>query len=154
MMKYVSIVLCMIWTIVCLAGCSGGKITTEAVTGMITMDGKPLVGANVGFTPKTEGQGHPGYALTDENGKYVLQTLLGAANAGTTSGEYHVTVSKKEIPETKVAEYGSSGYQPMSGGSQPKETLPPVYTDPNTTPFSASVQKGKNTFDFNLESKQ
>ena len=152
MMKQISIVLSIFLAFVCLQGCSGGKIATEAVTGTITLDDKPLAGANVGFTPK-DGQGHPGYALTDENGKYVLQTLLGEANAGTTTGEYSVTVSKKETPETKVAEYGSSSYSSMSGGAQPKETLPAVYTDPKTTPFSASVAKGKNTFDFDLKSK-
>ena len=151
-MKQVSFTVCLFLTVWCLAGCSNGKIATEAVTGIITMDDKPLAGANVGFTPK-DGQGHPGYAMTDENGKYVLQTLLGEANAGTTAGEYSVTVSKKEIPETKVAEYGSSSYSPMSGGAQPKETLPAVYTDPKSTPFSASVTKGKNTFDFDLKSK-
>ena len=153
MTKQLSFVLCLIFMTACLVGCPSGKIATEAVTGTVTLDDKPLAGANVGFTPKTEGQGQPGYAMTDDNGKYVLQTLLGEANAGTTAGEYAVTVSKKESPEMKVAEYGSSGYQPMSGGSQPTETLPAVYTNPTTTPFSASVQKGKNTFDFNLKSK-
>jgi len=152
-MKHVSIVLCLVLTIACLAGCPGGKLATEGVTGTVTLDNKPLAGASVGFSPKTEGQGHPGYALTDEDGKYVLQTILGNANAGTTTGEYIVTISKKESPEMQVAEYGSTDYKPPMGGSQPKETLPSVYTDPKTTPFSASVQKGKNTFDFDLKSK-
>ena len=151
-MKRVSIILCLILTTGCLAGCSGGKLATEAVTGVVTLDSKPLPDASVSFTPKSEGQGHPGYARTDENGKYVLQTILGNANAGTTAGEYIVTVSKKVTPQVSVAEYGSSGYQPLSGGSQPKETLPAIYTDPKTTPFSASVQKGKNAFDFDLKS--
>jgi len=152
MMKYVSIILCLVLIAACSLGCSSGKLATEAVTGTVTLDDQPLAGANVGFTSK-DGQGHPGYALTDENGKYVLQTLLGEANAGTTAGEYAVTISKKESPEMKVVEYGSSGNQPMMGGSQPRETLPAIYTDPKMTPFSVSVEKGKNVHDFNLKSK-
>ena len=139
---------------VVIGGCSNGKIATENVTGTVLLDGTPLAGASVNFHPKTQGQGTPGYAVTNEKGEYILQTLLGNAQAGTVAGDYTVTVSKKVTEDTKIAEYGSKEYNTSRGSSQPKETLPAIYIDPKTTPFSATVQKGNNTYDFEVKMKQ
>lgn len=53
------------------AGC-GAKAdpSLATVTGMITLDGKPLVGARVEFTPLS---GSPSYGTTDEQGGYSLR---------------------------------------------------------------------------------
>ena len=82
------------------AGCGTQTISTDAVEGTITLSGVPVEGANVMFSPVTEGQGAPAYGRTDAEGRYKLQTQQGAVDAGTTPGEYKVTVSKVELVGT------------------------------------------------------
>lgn len=130
------------------AGCGDGAIDTEAVTGVITLNGAPLADAMVNFTPAVEGQGTPSYAKTDESGNYKLQTLLGAADAGTTPGEYIVTVSKTDLVETGKTITNSDGT--TSPDVKPKELLPPKYTDAKQSELRAKVVEGSNNFDFDL----
>lgn len=131
-------------------GCGNRAIKTEKVTGTVTLDGVPLEGAMVGFNPKVKGEGHAGYAVTDSSGRFILQTQLGAAGAGTTLGEYAITVTKSEqvvVGKTKN-DYG----QDMET-KQVREVLPLIYANPNKTPFSAKVEPGENDFKFELDSK-
>jgi len=135
-------------------GCSDGRLRTEPVIGLITLDGEPLADATVRFSPKVEGEGAPGFARTNERGEYRLQTMQGNPDAGTLPGEYVVTVVKyREVPtgnrETNV--FTGEVTEEMTAvllfpGMQ-------VYADIATTPFSATVVKGRNRFDFDLESQ-
>ncbi|MGL4944099.1 MAG: hypothetical protein ACRC46_13040 [Thermoguttaceae bacterium] len=135
-----------------LTGCSSKYIDTEAVTGTVTLDGVPLVDASVSFSPKVDGQGTPGAAVTDTAGKYILQTPQGAANAGTSAGEYVVRITKTEQKVTGKYKDNYSGE--MREMTQPENILPAIYGDTSKTPFSATVEKGKpNVFDFDLKSK-
>lgn len=135
-----------------LTGCSDGKIATEKVTGIITLDGQPLEGATVNFSPKTAGQGSPSYGVTDAKGEYKLQTLLGNPDAGTTPGEYVVTVIKLEKSNTPPpALDGPSGPPPKV--TKPKSLIPELYGAGKTTPFSATVKSGANECNFELQSK-
>ena len=137
-------------TAVILAGCGDGKLKTIKVTGTITFDGAPLEGATINFSPKNEGQGHPAYGTTDASGEYKLQTHLGNADAGTTAGEYVVTISKKEVVLPPVA---APGEMPSMGGpppAAPKSLIPERYASAATSGFTATVEKGKNVFDFEL----
>jgi hypothetical protein len=132
------------------AGCSG-DIATLRVTGTVTFDGEPLANANVNFTPKSEGQGHPAYAITDANGFYRLQTLLGAAEAGTTPGDYDVYIISVERGEIWSAD--PSGTSPTSSGSMgpPRSIIPERYSSAATSGLSATVERGKpNVFNFDL----
>lgn len=136
--------------LLCCNGCSG-KLRTYSVEGTVTLDSQPLAGANIFFIAKTEGEGNTAYARTDEKGFYRLQTHLGEPNAGTTPGEYVVTVSKTVPVPTGNKEVDDEGnyYDELDA----KELAPPLYTEPETTPFSAAVVKGKNVFDFDLKSE-
>src|SRR5262245_38254316 len=70
---------------VLLAGCTtttGPK--TEPVTGTVTLDGKPLAGAQVVFQPKSGGQAASG--TTDAQGKFTLTTFN--AKDGAAVGSY------------------------------------------------------------------
>jgi len=135
-------------------GCSDGRLRTEPVIGVITLDGEPLADATVRFSPKVEGEGAPGFARTNERGEYRLQTMQGNPNAGTLPGEYAVTIVKyREVPT------GRRDVDVFTGETTEEMTtvlLFPrmqVYADIATTPFSATVVKGRNHFDFNLESQ-
>jgi hypothetical protein len=138
-----------IFTMVVLCGCSGSKLATVKVSGTVTLDGVPLDDATVTFTPKTEGQGHPAYGITDTNGRYQLQTFLGAVNAGTTPGDYLVSVTKRE----KSGGEGVSG-SPSSGTGPPpppKSLIPEKYGKTETSELTATVENKKNNvIDFDL----
>jgi len=121
-------------------------IKTEGVTGVITYNGEPLADATVKFIP-TDATGSQSYGKTNEKGEYKLQTLLGAADAGTTPGEYKVTVDCIETVET--------GNMIEENGEEKPETvaeslIPTKYNNAETSGLTATVAPGDNTINFDL----
>ena len=130
------------------AGC-GDKFKTYPVTGKVTYKGEPVAGATVSFNPKVQGQGDDGYARTDNNGVYKLQTQLGKPEGGTTPGEYFVRVSKVESVPTGKTFVESTGT--VNQETRPVSVLPDKYGSALTTPLSFTVEKKKNTYDIVIE---
>jgi len=121
-------------------------IKTEGVTGVITYNGEPLANATVKFIP-TDATGSQSYGKTNEKGEYKLQTLLGAADAGTTPGEYKVTVDCITTVET--------GNMIEENGEEKEETvaeslIPTKYNNAETSGLTATVAPGDNTINFDL----
>ena len=126
--------------------------------GVITLDGEPLSEATVNFSPKEQGQGAIGYARTNEKGEYRLQTIQGRPDAGTLPGEYAVTISKYILVPTgkKVRNQNPFTDEVTLEDEMTSLLLFPemkTYASTQTTPFSATVVKGKNRFDFDVKSK-
>ena len=73
------------------SGCGGGP---AAVSGVVSLDGKPVEGATVNFTPAAgDGGGLGGsYGKTDAQGRYTLQTVAGDKR-GAAVGKHKVTIS-------------------------------------------------------------
>ena len=110
-----------------LTGCSqGDRPPLGSVQGKVTIDGEPLVGAMVAFMPD---KGRPATATTDKDGTYQIQYTDGVAGS-------------KVGPNSVVFAVPPSG-----GISHP---IPAKYL--NISDLKVDVQKGRNTFDFNLES--
>ena len=66
------------------SGCGGN---TVPVSGVVTLDGKPVEGAAVSFTPeKSDGVGGS-YGKTDAQGRYSLKTVIGD-KAGAAAGKH------------------------------------------------------------------
>jgi len=132
------------------SGCKKSTaIQTDIVTGVITMDGAPLAGASVTFSP-VDDKGSVAVGTTDANGKYTLQTLLGAADAGTTPGDYIVTVAKKVNEPTGKQEMSSSEGK-MVDIMLARELVPVKFTAKKSTPLKATVVSGQaNSFDFDV----
>jgi hypothetical protein len=99
------------------------------VEGTVTLNGKPLAGALVVFTPS--GPGRSASDLTDAAGRYELTYLRDIA--GATLGPHVVIIT--------------TATEERSG----REILPPRYHE--KTELSATVAPGSNTIDFPLESK-
>jgi hypothetical protein len=99
------------------------------VEGTVTLDGAPLAGALVVFTPS--GPGRSASDLTDAAGRYELTYLRDIA--GATLGPHVVIIT------TATEERGG------------REVLPPRYHE--KTELSATVAAGANTIDFPLKSK-
>lgn len=108
------------------------------VEGNVTLDGKPLDGAEVSFEPS---DARPSVAFTDDSGHYVLKFT--GARDGATVGTHVVRI---------VSARGSSGGE-GDGPLVParRELLPAKYHEKST--LVAEVKSGNNTFDFDLQSK-
>jgi hypothetical protein len=74
-----------------LCGCGGGADvpTLGTVTGKVTVDGQPLAGAMVTFSPVADGR--PSSGTTGSDGTYTLQ--YNVDNAGATIGQHTVMVT-------------------------------------------------------------
>ncbi len=138
-------------SLLALSGCTSKACK---VTGVIKMDGEPIEGVSISFVPKTDGQGELAAGTSVAGGAYEIKTLSGDIVDGTVPGTYTVVLRKSEVLWD-----GKSWMHPAGGGEPVKSTtlkelLPKQYTSSATSPFTATVEKGKpNTFDFDIKSK-
>jgi hypothetical protein len=132
-----------------LTGCGRGRDTAR-VSGIVTLDDKPLAGAAVLFMP-VEG-GVPGRAATKHDGSFSLSTF--EQEDGALVGRYRVAVSKVETTGFAADADGLSG---MLDGSRLRTTwvTPERYGNPTTSGLEVSVERGgKNAFEFRLRSAE
>ena len=80
--------------------------------------------------------------------------MSGNPDAGTLPGEYIITVAKYKLVPT-----GKMETDPNTGETTPEMTsvliFPEmaIYANADTTPFSATVVKGRNRFDFDVKTQ-
>ena len=117
------------------------------VSGVVTLDGKPLANAGVMFLPRGDTRGNACVGLTDKDGKYVLKPERGGGQ-GAPEGQFAVTISKMKDPPK-----GAGAGQPAAAETDLDETLSPKYWDSAQTILSAQVPQGGATVDFPLKSK-
>ena len=92
-----------------IAGCGQGikEFPCAEASGRVTCDDKPVQGAIVYFSPKMKGKsaevGKPGFAITDESGRFVLSTYGTADGAVVGTHVVRVTTSN-EFPCDCVGE--------------------------------------------------
>ncbi|MCC9606802.1 carboxypeptidase-like regulatory domain-containing protein [Blastopirellula sp. JC732] len=134
-------------------GSDAGMLKTEYVAGIVTLDGAPVQGATVMFSPTTKEVGTPANGFTNAAGRYELTVVMPGAgmsapiNGGTLSGEYMVSIAKSTAEET-----------PEDGPVAPKMPkltyhVPKKYSNPRTSGLTATVSAGKNDIPFELSSK-
>ncbi len=138
----------------CLAGC-GAEAKPDpdpsvVVSGVVTMDGKPLDRAMVSFIPMGGAtQGNGGSGLTDSTGKYELSSQVGdAVVVGTPPGKYKVLISKMIKPDGSVADPKEP---PMMSAA--RESVPLKYSDFATGTLSETVSTSGGTYNFDLKGK-
>ena len=92
------------------------------ITGTLTLDGVPVVGAGVILHPRDE-QGHAARGATDSRGRFVVATGTDTPGRGAVPGEYDVTFFKRpEIPSRYEAPETSRlilRVEPTGGNSFP-----------------------------------
>jgi len=90
-------------------GCGSGDETDYyalvPVTGTVTLDGKPLDGAKVIFSPKGNVPDTPGSDVTGKEGNYKI---MYRGRSGVAKGNYSVQVSKT-VGQTEVDDADDSG---------------------------------------------
>lgn len=155
-------------TLLLFLGCGGGgvgegdQVDVYSVTGKITMNGAPVPGATVTFSPQ---EGQPvAYGRTNSSGEYALTTY--EANDGAAAGPYVVLVTKstggssqgpseEEVHEAMTSGggappggHGGAGGQDEGSGS----LLPEKYSKQTASGLEANVTPdGENKFDFDLQ---
>jgi hypothetical protein len=147
------------FAVVVATGCGKRGPAVEKVEGTVTLDGAPLEGATVLFSPA--GGGLPAAGRTESGGAFRLATTMPGLKgaAGAAAGDYVVLVTKVETPPvvevpTDHPDYGKA---PMPTGaekqSKVKYVVPQSYGDPAKSPLKATVKQGTNTFKFEIDSK-
>jgi len=119
------------------AGCG----RAVSVSGVVTLDGKPIEGAAVSFTPASgDGGGLGGsYGKTDAQGKFSLRTVIGD-KPGAAAGKHKVTISL------------SQGADPNNPEAAQKELIPAKYNTKSELTFDVP-SGGTNKANFDLQSK-
>jgi hypothetical protein len=114
------------------------------VTGVVTLDGKPLGTGTITFIPdvaETEG-GRPGLARIETDGSFWVGSANTTKPAGLLPGKYRVTVLAMKPDPTGTG-------KPIA-----VPIVPERYTEVDSTPFvDIEVQEGKNHFSFDLQSE-
>lgn len=139
--------------LVCVVGCSGDD-RVAPVTGVVTLDDKPIAEASVTFMPK-EG-GRPAFGVTDAEGKYELTTF--EEGDGALIGNHVVTIlavdEKVSDKATAAAEEHGSLSEFMAPQAKQKWIIPERYSEKDTSGLSFDVKPGENNqADFPLTKK-
>jgi hypothetical protein len=126
--------------VVFVAGCE--KVPTVGlVSGVIKLDGKPLVGATIAFAPiAPEGSivaGDASSGKTNENGEYTLTTVRGVPGAAVAMHRVRVSMPRQ---------VWTSDLPPPPGAL--KDVIPSKYNGETTLTFK--VEPGQNKADFDL----
>ncbi|MCA9083103.1 MAG: carboxypeptidase regulatory-like domain-containing protein [Planctomycetaceae bacterium] len=126
------------------------------VSGKVTLNGEPVVGADVVFI-NTEKK-RSAFGRTDNAGEYRLTTF--SSNDGAVEGKAVVTVTKyvAAAPEAPQPDIESEDYEPPGfGGAEeevveaPKSEVPEKYSSDQTSGLVAVVSaNGENRVDFDL----
>jgi hypothetical protein len=128
-----------------LGGCGDAASKLVPVSGSVTMDGKPLPGAVVTFTPTGTTPGVGGSGLTGQDGAFVLAEGRRAAR-GVPPGDYKVVITRLLKPDGSPV---PADAKPIEAGGN--ESLPPEYSDPLKTTLKATVRVRGGTFEFPLK---
>lgn len=141
-------------------GCLGeSNPPTFPVTGVVTLNGKPVEGATVIFSPTTEGA-EAATGKTDATGTYSMTTYVNAD--GVRPGSYMVKVFKFESlapPPSESspnfdpnAELEDEGYDPDQVDTRAaKNLLPPKYSSEVTSGLKLDIKEEPQTFDIDLK---
>ncbi|MCA9047617.1 MAG: carboxypeptidase regulatory-like domain-containing protein [Planctomycetaceae bacterium] len=140
-------------------GCGGGAGAPPEpvyqVSGKITFDGQPVVGADVVFINAEKNRS--AFGRTNDAGEYRLTTF--SSNDGAVEGKSVVTVSKyvAAVPEEPDPDIESEDYEPPGfGGAEeevapPKSEIPDKYASEQTSGLVAMVSAGsENKIDLDL----
>jgi hypothetical protein len=123
------------------------------VKGVVRLDGKPVPEAVVNFHPVEVTKGNGGFGLADASGSFSAKIRQGLW--GLYPGSYKVTLSRRPLPAgtpenpktPQECEAWERAYQAAP------ETFPTSYTDPATTPLSATIDGRQGTLELSVTSQ-
>lgn len=153
-------------TCLVLSACSGGPSRNpdwpeaKPVTGTVTKDGKTVANSLVTFSPVDKSAGFMARGMTNDAGEFTLRTSFAPSfdDEGAAPGEYKVLIAEpiqRESGgienETSQADFDIQYNEEMSSKDAAVERVIPIsYSNPATTPLTATVAEDGGTFDFNI----
>lgn len=140
---------------VCIAGCAPGDTTPKisglvTVSGMVTLDGKPLPNATVVFVPIGGGGESSAGGLSDSTGKYILQT--NEKSYGIKPGQYKVVISSFVMPDGTIKQIDGNTSPMQLKIEGAKQVVPPKYSDLLGSTLTSNVGPEGGNIDFSLTS--
>lgn len=138
---------CLVW------GCGRGTIPTVEVTGTVTLDGKPLEGAMVGFYPASGGP--PATGQTDSAGKFTLKAPAGKAKVSVSKTKAEGEVKVDQAAAGAAPAGTALSGPPVAGGAPPptpKSVVPAKYTNAENSGIVVEVKSGMQPVTIELKS--
>jgi hypothetical protein len=130
-----------------LVGCGSDGPELADVSGLVSLDGRPIAGAVLTFRPKFSG-GTTSYGGTDEDGRYTLNYT--DTKAGALIGEYEVDIEPpRKLSRDDIADLKSQGLPVPDQSAIVK--IPVKYRGENA--LTAKVEAGSNAIDFILDTR-
>jgi hypothetical protein len=132
----------------CFSANGAPNLSLHPVDGVLTIGGKPLVGATVTFVP-ADGSGADqvaATAVTDEFGEFSLVSTTG--KPGAAAGKYRVLVAKFVKPDGSTL-----GSDELATDFEIKNAVPEIYNNPVQTPLGATVTEGGTSVEFDLKAR-
>ena len=120
--------LCVGW---CL-GCGAGQAPTGNLSGKVTLQGEPLTSGTVVLVNSETGIGAS--SELDASGGYRIDSVR--------TGEYQVAIQPPPAPSPEAM---------AEGAKAEPSAIPDKYQDPQASGLKATVAKGENTSDFDLQ---
>lgn len=114
------------------------------VSGVVTLNAKPVAGAMVQFVPQGTTKGNDCFGVTDESGKYSLKQFRG--EDGAQVGEYSVVIELHLKPDGSPLKEDEAPRAVMAN-----QVLPRMYSELASTILRAKVPEGGGKFDFDLK---
>jgi hypothetical protein len=143
----------------CAVGCERvDSLGFTPVTGRVTLDGKPLTGGEVRFTPDpTSNKGPQSISPLGPDGSFELRGPGG--RLGAVPGDHRVSVTLPHLTEapTPPSEAAGTGVPPARAAAAAPQgpPLPAKYASPETSGLTATIESGKSArIDFELSSAQ
>lgn len=136
-----------------LSGCLGGSSLppipeTVPVSGVVLLDGKPLVAASILFVPSQGTKGIECSGVTDDDGRFELKHPHGPT--GAPAGTYGVVVSRL-VDSRGLAILPNPDVPPADLGAV--ESLPPRYSSFDQTTLKAEIPHSAGELKFELKSR-
>ena len=146
-----ALVMLLAFTVGCGGSIDPNQPPLHATGGIVTLDGKPLLGATVAFVPMGSTPGQSSLGTTDQDGAFVLQTSTNTGSApGTAAGQYKVIISRKATADGKLVPDSTDNAAAVDGN----ESLPARYSDFLNSTLTAKVPDGGvKDLKFDLKSK-
>lgn len=139
-------------------GCNKDEIKVYPVQGKILYNGTPIDEVQIYFVPK-DGTGRGATAISDAAGNFTVMTH-GSKKNGAVAGEYYVLAAKTIGVDNEGKQIKLSSEPPDHTPSvmlkpqiQPiaKSLIPEKYNNPQKPLLEATIIKGKNILEFNLQ---
>lgn len=143
-------------SLVAVCGCGGSSDQVEVfpVKGVVTFNGKPMIGGgSISFVPTGGQKGKSAAGTIEPDGTYTLGTY--AEDDGSMTGDFRVVITQVTVEESPNV--GDDGGVPSPGSItvvEEADRIPLIYADFANSPLTAKVEaKDDNVIDFTLEPK-